>query len=80
VPVHTFGIGSIFLLSCVSLYVTSVRYGVCDGSVLGSKRIFQKMSLPLKNARCMPASRAAVTLALSAPDQYSSWPTASITL
>ena len=43
--------------------------------MLGSQRVFQKTSLPLKNARCTPALRAASTLARCAPDQYSSCPT-----
>jgi len=40
-----------------------------------SQRVFQKTSLPLKNARFTPASRAASTCVRCAPDQYSSWPT-----
>ena len=43
--------------------------------MLFSQRVFQKTSLPLKNARLTPASRAASTLARCWPDQYSSWPT-----
>ena len=43
--------------------------------MLFSQRVFQKTSLPLKNARWTPAARAASTLARWAPDQYSSWPT-----
>ena len=43
--------------------------------MLVSQRVFQKISLPLKNARFTPASRAASTFARCAPDQYSSWPT-----
>ena len=43
--------------------------------MLGSQRVFQKLSLPLKKARLTPASRAASTLARWVPDQYSSWPT-----
>src|SRR5262245_56790094 len=62
VPVQV-GVGSIFALACVSLYVTSVRYGVALGSMLGSQRVFQNTSLPLKNARLMPAPRAASTFA-----------------
>ena len=31
--------------------------------MLGSQRVFQNTSLPLKNARCTPAARAASTLA-----------------
>ena len=57
-----------------------MRYGVRDSSVLGSQRIFQNTSLPLKNARCTPASRAASTAARCGPDQYSSWPTERKTL
>ena len=44
-------------------------------SMLVSQRVFQNTSLPLKNARCTPAARAASTLARCPPDQYSSWPT-----
>ena len=40
-----------------------------------SQRVFQKIWLPLKNARFTPASRAASTFARWLPDQYSSWPT-----
>ena len=43
--------------------------------MLAWKRVFQNTSLPLKNARLTPASRAASTLARCVPDQYSSWPT-----
>jgi hypothetical protein len=43
--------------------------------MLFSHRVFQKSSLPLKNARCTPLFRAVSTLARCAPDQYSSWPT-----
>ena len=43
--------------------------------MLGSQRVFQKIWLPLKNARFTPASRAASTLARWFADQYSSWPT-----
>ena len=43
--------------------------------MLGSERVFQNTSFPLKNARFTPASRAASTLARCGPDQYSSWPT-----
>src|SRR5262245_4282048 len=76
VPVHVGGSsGSIFALACVSLSVTSVRYGVFLPSMLDSHRVFQKTSLPLKNARCTPAARAASTLVRCGPDQYSSWPT-----
>src|SRR5664279_162242 len=76
VPVQVGGsCGSMTALAWVSLYVTSVRYGVPDPSVLFSQRVFQNTSLPLKNARFTPASRAASTLARCLPDQYSSWPT-----
>ena len=44
-------------------------------SMLGSDRVFQNTSLPLKNARFTPLSRAASTLARCCPDQYSSCPT-----
>ena len=74
VPVHA-GSGSIFAPACVSLYETSVRCAVDVPSMLGSQRVFQKISLPLKNARFTPASRAASTLARWFADQYSSWPT-----
>ena len=43
--------------------------------MLGSQRVFQNTSLPLKNARLTPASRAASTFARCSPDQYSSCPT-----
>ena len=42
--------------------------------MLGSVRVFQNTSLPLKNARLTPLSRAASTLARCVPDQYSSCP------
>src|SRR5215217_6562120 len=74
VPVQA-GVGSILALAWVSLYDTSVRYGVPEPSMLASQRVFQNTSLPLKNARCTPAPRAASTLARWAADQYSSWPT-----
>ena len=48
VPVQL-GLGSIFALAYVSLYDTSVPYGF--PSRLGSQRVFQNSSLPLKNAR-----------------------------
>src|SRR6266550_8761589 len=73
-PVHC-GLGSILAPACVSLYETSVRYGVFDASVLFSQRVFQNTSLPLKKARWTPASRAASTFVRCSPDQYSSWPT-----
>src|SRR5437899_10546133 len=64
VPVHVGGsAGSITALACVSLYVTSVRYGVCDASVLVSQRVFQDISLPLPNTRWTPAVRARLPLA-----------------
>src|SRR6185295_7653087 len=68
-------VGSMSALACVSLYDTSVRYAVPLPSMLASQRVFQNTSLPLKKARCMPAPRAASTLARCGPDQYSSWPT-----
>jgi hypothetical protein len=43
--------------------------------MLGSQRVFQYTSLPLKNARCTPASRAASTAGRWPADQYSSCPT-----
>jgi len=45
---------------------------VADPSALASKRVFQKISLPDKNARLTPASRADITLARWSADQYSS--------
>src|SRR6185295_16854244 len=59
----------------VSLYLSSVRYAVFDPSIEVSYRVFQNISLPLKNARLTPALRALSTLARCCPDQYSSWPT-----
>jgi hypothetical protein len=52
-----------------------VRQAAALGSMLAAKRVFQKISLPLKNARLTPASRAAVTFVRCSADQYSSWPT-----
>ena len=52
----------------------SVRLSVVVPAWLGAKRVFQKTSLPLKNARFMPASRAASTFARWLADQYSSCP------
>src|SRR3989442_259381 len=76
VPVHVGGSrGSILAFAWVSLYETSVRYGVLLPSMLGSQRVFQKISLPLKNARFTPAARAVSTFARCPPDQYSSCPT-----
>ena len=40
-----------------------MRYGVFEPSMLASHRVFQNTSLPLKNARLTPASRAASTFA-----------------
>ncbi len=79
VPVQT-PVGSIWALSSVSLYVTSVRNAVCALSIEVSQRVFQNMSLPVKSARFTPASRAASTAARSPADQYSSWPDESSTL
>src|SRR4249920_3799263 len=42
--------------------------------MLGSYRVFQYISLPLKNARLTPAVRAASIFVRWSPDQYSSWP------
>src|SRR5438105_8300238 len=61
-PVHA-GLGSIFAPAYVSLYVTSVRYVFPEPSTAFSQRVFQKTSLPVKNAMLTPASRAASTLA-----------------
>src|SRR5439155_3474945 len=58
VPVHA-DVGSILAPASVSLYATSVRYGVFEPSMLASYRVFQNISLPLKNARLTPALRAA---------------------
>src|SRR3954452_24735307 len=43
--------------------------------MLGSYRVFQYISLPLRNARLTPALRAFSTVLRWFPDQYSSWPT-----
>src|SRR5262245_14574203 len=43
--------------------------------MLFSHRVFQKTSLPLKNARLTPAFRAPSTFVRCVFDQYSSWPT-----
>ena len=51
-----------------------MRSGVLVPSALGAQRVFQYISLPLKNARLTPASRAASTLSRCVWDQYSSWP------
>src|SRR5690242_19026404 len=52
VPVHVGGsCGSITAFACVSLYDTSVRYGVFAPSMLFSQRVFQKTPLPVMNAR-----------------------------
>src|SRR5215472_11584506 len=76
VPVHVGGSwGSSCVSLLVSLYVTSVRKGVPEPSMLLSQRTFQKDSLPEKKARLTPAARAASTLARWFADQYSSWPT-----
>ena len=40
-----------------------MRSGVLEPSALGSQRVFQNISLPLKKARLTPASRAASTFA-----------------
>ena len=52
-----------------------MRNPVALASVLGSQRVFQKTSLPLKKVRLTPASRAASTAVRWSPDQYSSCPT-----
>ena len=51
-----------------------MRFAVNDSSALGSHRVFQNISFPLKNARLTPASRAVSTLVRCEPAQYSSWP------
>jgi hypothetical protein len=43
--------------------------------MLSSHRVFQKISLPLKNARWTPFARATSTFVRCPSDQYSSWPT-----
>src|SRR5437867_7273673 len=73
VPVHV--TGSVGALNCVSLYATKVLPAVLVPSELGSQRVFQNISLPLKKARFTPAPRAASTLARWSADQYSSCPT-----
>src|SRR3954447_21758322 len=72
VPVHS--TGSVGASKCVSLYATSVRLAAFVPSMLGSQRVFQKPSLPVKKARLTPASRAACRFARCEADQYSSWP------
>ena len=74
VPVQAL-VGSMSAFAWVSLYETSVLNAVAVPSMLASQRVFQKTSLPLKNARFNPAARAVSTLARCAADQYSSWPT-----
>ena len=74
VPVHS-GDGSILAPSLVSLKQTRVLWAVPEPSMLVSQRVFQNTSLPLKNARCTPASRALSTFLRCCPDQYSSCPT-----
>src|SRR5215831_7717020 len=55
-PVHVGGsAGSITALAWVSLYDTRVRFWVAVPSMAFSQRVFQKISFPLKNARCTPA-------------------------
>src|SRR5688572_16183284 len=51
VPVQVVAAGSIIASAWVSLYDTSVRCGVFEPSALGSQRVFQYTSLPLRNAR-----------------------------
>src|ERR1700730_126048 len=71
VPVQVDGsCGSTGIEEWDSLYVTRVRYPVLDPSMLEAQRVFQKISLPVKNARFTPASRAAVTFARCPADQY----------
>src|SRR3954452_9264132 len=71
VPVHA--VGSVGASKCVSLYDVSVRYWVAvPSALLDCQRVFQNTSLPLKNARLTPASRAASMFVRSRPDQYSS--------
>src|SRR5215210_2549669 len=62
--------GSSLAPASVSLYETRVRYGVPLPSMLFSHRVFQNTSLPLKNPRLTPASRAASTRVRCPPDQY----------
>src|ERR1700676_5409404 len=75
VPVHVGGfLGSTGPVKCVSLYVITVRFWVSDPSMLFPQRVFQNISLPLKNATLTPAASAASTLSRCPEDQYSSWP------
>jgi len=65
----------------VSLYEVSVRYWVAvPSALLDWKRVFQNTSLPLKNARLTPASRAASMFVRSRADQYSSCALETMTL
>src|SRR5437764_4216227 len=70
VPVHVGGsAGSSTRLSSVSLYVTSVRYGVPDPSIAFSHRVFQSAWLALGSGRAMPAWRAGVGAGGAAGDR-----------
>ena len=51
-----------------------MRSCVLVPSALGSQRVFQNISLPVKKARLTPASRAASTAERCEADQYSSCP------
>ena len=77
-----YSIGDIGVGECAGEVVSLTQFSlaeaesqVFDASVLFSQRVFQKISLPLKNARCTPAFRAASTFARCPADQYSSCPT-----
>ncbi len=60
--------------SLVSLYETSVRFGVEAPSMLGARRVFQKTSLPLKYVWWTPARRAFSAFVNWSWVQYSSCP------
>ena len=51
-----------------------MRSWVLGPAALDSQRVFQKPVLPVKNARFVPASRAASMALRCVADQYSSWP------
>src|SRR2546426_10497342 len=62
VPVQD-GSGSIFWLACVSLYETSVRYGVAGASVLRSPPVFPKTLVSPRKPQWPPAGLPASTFA-----------------
>ena len=51
-----------------------MRSAVVAPAALDSQRVFQKPSLPEKNARFTPAARAFSIAVRCVADQYSSWP------